>query len=225
MKWDRQDLQAALITLAVITGIDYFGCLTRLVQLDLSPPYATLAGLLWWLGCCALGFTVLPLLWLRMWGLPLHLCGVRRPNWSPHLLVYPAMLCFMLPLLVYYGQDPRFQATYPFYRYAAQFPALGLLWEVVYAASFAPVEFFFRGYLIGIWQRRHGWWAVLYSTIPYVYVHHHKPFPELLASLPAGLILGTLAWRTNSIWGGVVVHVAVAMTMDGQQWLRLLQAQ
>ena len=30
----------------------------------------------------------------------------------------------------------------------------------------------------------------------------------------AGIILGTLALRTRSIWGGVLIHVSVAITMD-----------
>ena len=33
-------------------------------------------------------------------------------------------------------------------------------------------------------------------------------------AIGAGLILGTLAMRTRSIWGGVLIHVGVAMTMD-----------
>ena len=30
----------------------------------------------------------------------------------------------------------------------------------------------------------------------------------------AGLILGTLALRTKSIWAGVLIHISVALTMD-----------
>ena len=38
--------------------------------------------------------------------------------------------------------------------------------------------------------------------------------PETFGAIGAGLILGTLAMRTRSIWGGVLIHVGVAMTMD-----------
>ncbi len=41
-----------------------------------------------------------------------------------------------------------------------------------------------------------------------------KPFPETIGAIFAGIILGTLAMRTRSIWGGVLIHVGVAMTMD-----------
>jgi aryl-alcohol dehydrogenase-like predicted oxidoreductase len=43
---------------------------------------------------------------------------------------------------------------------------------------------------------------------------HGKPLPETLGAIGAGLILGTIAMRTKSIWGGVLIHVGVAMTMD-----------
>ena len=41
-----------------------------------------------------------------------------------------------------------------------------------------------------------------------------KPVIEVIAALPAGLVLGLLAMRARSIWGGVLVHVAVAWLMD-----------
>jgi membrane protease YdiL (CAAX protease family) len=37
---------------------------------------------------------------------------------------------------------------------------------------------------------------------------------ETFGAIGAGLILGTLAMRTRSIWGGVLIHIGVAMTMD-----------
>jgi membrane protease YdiL (CAAX protease family) len=41
-----------------------------------------------------------------------------------------------------------------------------------------------------------------------------KPPVEAAASIVGGLVMGTLAWRTKSIWWGVGVHVAVATVMD-----------
>ena len=38
--------------------------------------------------------------------------------------------------------------------------------------------------------------------------------PETLGAIGAGVILGTLAMRTRSIWGGVLIHIGVAVTMD-----------
>jgi membrane protease YdiL (CAAX protease family) len=51
-------------------------------------------------------------------------------------------------------------------------------------------------------------------VVPYCMVHYPKPLPETLAAIVAGIALGTLAMKTRSIWGGVLIHVGVALTMD-----------
>ena len=56
--------------------------------------------------------------------------------------------------------------------------------------------------------------AIFVMIVPYCMIHYGKPMPETLGAIGAGLILGTLAMRTRSIWGGVLIHVGVAMTMD-----------
>ena len=35
-----------------------------------------------------------------------------------------------------------------------------------------------------------------------------------LAAILAGVVLGTLALRTRSIWAGFLIHVSVAISMD-----------
>jgi membrane protease YdiL (CAAX protease family) len=51
-------------------------------------------------------------------------------------------------------------------------------------------------------------------VVPYCMIHYGKPMPETLGAIVAGIVLGTLAMRTRSIWGGVLIHIAVAITMD-----------
>jgi len=50
--------------------------------------------------------------------------------------------------------------------------------------------------------------------IPYCMIHFQKPLLETFGAIVAGLILGLLALRTRSIWGGATIHVAVATSMD-----------
>jgi membrane protease YdiL (CAAX protease family) len=50
--------------------------------------------------------------------------------------------------------------------------------------------------------------------VPYCMIHFQKPMAETFGAIIAGLVLGTLAMRTRSIWGGVAIHAAVALTMD-----------
>jgi hypothetical protein len=56
--------------------------------------------------------------------------------------------------------------------------------------------------------------AIFVMIIPYCMIHYGKPMAETLGAIIAGTVLGTLAMRTRSIWGGVLIHVGVAVTMD-----------
>jgi membrane protease YdiL (CAAX protease family) len=45
-------------------------------------------------------------------------------------------------------------------------------------------------------------------------MQYGKPLLETMGAILAGLILGTLALRTGSIWCGALIHISVAITMD-----------
>lgn len=45
-------------------------------------------------------------------------------------------------------------------------------------------------------------------------IHFYKPLPECLGAIAVGITLGALALAYRSFWGGVVVHVLVALTTD-----------
>jgi membrane protease YdiL (CAAX protease family) len=50
--------------------------------------------------------------------------------------------------------------------------------------------------------------------IPYCMVHFQKTAAESLGSLVAGVLLGWMAMRGRSLWGGALLHWAVAVEMD-----------
>jgi len=136
---------------------------------------------------------------------------IKREHW----LLYGAMLLGMAPIVVIAASLPSFTAVYPFYRGAreAQIAAV-FAWEAAYLAQFLALEFFFRGVLaIGL-GRSIGRLAVWVAMVPYCMIHYHKPMPEALASIVAGIVLGEIAQRSRSIAGGVLVHASVALTMD-----------
>ena len=109
---------------------------------------------------------------------------------------------------------PAFQQGYPFYRLAGRSGFDFLVWELSYLSTFVAVEFFFRGYLLFGLRRAFGSQALFISMLPYCMIHVLKPAPEALGSIFAGLLLGTLALCTGSLWCGVLLHVTVAVTMD-----------
>ena len=51
-------------------------------------------------------------------------------------------------------------------------------------------------------------------VLPYALIHIHKPFPEAIGSIFAGLVLAHLALKGKSIWPGVVLHMMIAVSMD-----------
>lgn len=183
---------------------------------DASAAYAGLLPHLWWaLGSIALYLPV-PMLIIRFgFGQRLRDYGWCIDLPARYWLLYGAMLLTVLPLVFYAASRPEFRAVYPFFRGAFSAPAAAVLaWELAYLAQFVALEFFFRGFLaIGMGQAM-GRLAVVVAMVPYCMIHYHKPLPEALAAIVAGLVLGEVAQRTRSIAGGVVVHIGVALTMD-----------
>jgi membrane protease YdiL (CAAX protease family) len=112
------------------------------------------------------------------------------------------------------SKTATFRHTYPFYRMANRSSFDLWAWEVLYAAQFVSLEFFFRGFLLQGLRRALGANAIFVMIVPYCMIHYGKPMAETFGAIGAGLILGTLAMRTRSIWGGVLIHIGVATTMD-----------
>ena len=118
------------------------------------------------------------------------------------------------------AHTPNFQAHYPFYDHANGWQDQ-VVWELGYALQFFALEFFFRGFMLRGVVAEMGSMGVMVMVVPYCMIHFGKPLPECLGSILSGLVLGTLAMDTKSIWGGVTIHVAVAWLMDGAAlWLK-----
>jgi membrane protease YdiL (CAAX protease family) len=45
-------------------------------------------------------------------------------------------------------------------------------------------------------------------------IHFGKPYLEANGAIVAGVVLGSLAMRTKSIYAGFLVHITVAFAMD-----------
>src|SRR5204863_4023317 len=87
-------------------------------------------------------------------------------------------------------------------------------WELMYAAQFLSLEFFFRGFMLHGTKRSLGAHAIWVMVVPYCMIHYRKTFAETMGAIVAGLVLGVVSLRTRSIWGGVVIHICVAVSMD-----------
>jgi len=177
--------------------------------------YWELKGFAWWSGWRVLGYVVLPMLAIACSpGQRIRDYHVSPRGFFRHFWIYAALFAAILPVVVLASRTAAFRHTYPFYRMANRSAFDLWTWEALYAVQFVSLEFFFRGFLLQGLRRALGANAIFVMIVPYCMIHYGKPLPETFGAIGAGLILGTLAMRTRSIWGGVLIHIGVATTMD-----------
>jgi len=169
----------------------------------------------WWSGWRVLGYVILPVVAIvLMPGQRLRDFHVSLRGFFSHLWIYLLMFSLILFAVIEASTTASFRHTYPFYRMANRSQFDLWTWEALYAAQFLSLEFFFRGFLLEGLRKALGANAIFVMIVPYCMIHYGKPLPETLGAIGAGVILRTLAMRTRSIWGGVMIHVGVAVTMD-----------
>jgi uncharacterized protein len=160
------------------------------------------------------GYFIVPAIACRVVGLRLSDCGLGTAGATKHLGIYVLFFVVFVPVIVVASGTQAFQHTYPFYKLSSRSWTDFLAWEALYAASFFALEFFFRGFMLFALRRSLGANAIFVMIVPYCMIHFHKPVAEVSGAIFAGILLGTLALRTRSIWCGVMIHVSVAWTMD-----------
>lgn len=168
----------------------------------------------WWSGWRLLGFFLLPALVLRLLGEKVADHGLQIRGFLGHAWYYVIFFGIVLIAVVVVSYDDHFQTYYPFYDNASRSWYDFWSWEALYAVQFFSLEFFFRGYWIKAGKSMMGSHVIYAMVVPYVMIHFGKPFLETIAATLAGLVLGTLALRTRSIWAGFLIHVTVAISMD-----------
>jgi len=89
-----------------------------------------------------------------------------------------------------------------------------ILYEISYGIDFITIELFFRGFLVFAFVRYVGADAILPMAVFYCSIHFGKPLFECISSFLGGLLLGIVAYRTQTIVGGLVVHLGIAWLME-----------
>ena len=146
----------------------------------------------------------------------LKLRGTGRDAW-----VYLALFLVFAPVVWLASQRPDFAQTYPFFPprlpTSRPLPKVGGDWvafEAIYFLQFLAVEYFFRGFMVLGLKPALGRAAILVMLAPYCMIHFHKPGLEALGAVGAGLVLGSLSYRTGTVVYGWFLHYAVALSMD-----------
>jgi uncharacterized protein len=188
-----------------------------------APWWGVLAPWVWWvLGQFAL-WVIAPAVIAKLSGFRLRDLGLSAKGLLPKLWIYGVLYAIVMLGVLWASTRESFTQQYPMIKpwYCETWCwAVLLSFWALYAAQFFAVEFFFRGWMLFTLEKRMGMSAVAVMIVPYCMIHYHKPLPEALGAIVAGLVLGWMALRTRSIWGGWMVHVAIAISMDVMSLLK-----
>jgi len=182
---------------------------TDLLEFAVQPGPFLLMGIL---GQAALGGVALAAAWLSPEPLMRRL-GLVRPHWSASttsLAIVGSLGPFAIGITFAYSlaevldPDPSIEKMYEAMRPAWAVPFLLFI-------SLVPgfcEEMMFRGYVQRrLLQRWKAWIAILFTSLVFAIVHI-APHAVVFA-FPLGVWLGLMAWRSGSIWPGIICHASV----------------
>ncbi|MFC3679445.1 CPBP family intramembrane glutamic endopeptidase [Bacterioplanoides pacificum] len=177
--------------------------------------YRELWGYVWWGSWHIVAFIVIPMLTVKL----LLKQSLRDYGWQwgevhKHWLGYLLLATPIIGFAIMASFRSDFANHYPFYDLAHLSWLDLLLWESIYILQFVAVEFFFRGFLVNGLRPQLGSLSVAVMCLPYLMLHFPKLWLESTGAILFGFFLGVLALKSRSIWGGVAVHIAIALTMD-----------
>jgi membrane protease YdiL (CAAX protease family) len=173
-------------------------------------------GYVWWVFTRVLGYVLVPLpLWKLLFPKDSLLdMGFRLKGFVTHLWIYGVCLGVVIPVMLIVASQPDFGTYYPFYKNSSRSWFDFLIWESIYFVQFLALETFFRGWMVGALRKTLGSAAIFAMAVPYCMIHYGKPYLEAHGAIVAGVVLGSLAMRTRSIYSGFLVHITVAFLMD-----------
>lgn len=178
--------------------------------------YRDLYSYAWWSFARILGYVFVPILvWKTFFRRDSILdMGMRVKGILSHAWIYGLSLVVVFIAMGILSNQQDFLTYYPFYKGASRSWFDLLMWEALYFSQFLALEFYFRGFLLDSMRRTMGSAAIFVVAVPYCMIHYGKPYLEAHGAIIAGIVLGSLAMRTRSIYGGFLVHITVAGLMD-----------
>lgn len=138
-----------------------------------------------------------------------------------HIKAYLWLYIIIIPLLLAVSFTPQFISYYPIGKVWDFDGLFGnsmlknlLIFESFYIVNFLMVELIFRGtFVIGLGKNilHH---AVLPMVTIYVALHFGKPIFETISAIFGGFFLGAIAYQSKHIWGGVFIHIGIALFIE-----------
>lgn len=137
----------------------------------------------------------------------LHHFGIGMGDWRFGLKA--TIIAFViLPLPLYItSHNPEHLKTYPLVKLNVDSYSELMWWALAMLPHYIGWEFFFRGYIgFGMKKKYGAFMAIMLQTLLTTLEHIGKPSGEIIGAIPAGIYLGLLTYRTNSIWWAVLFH-------------------
>src|SRR6187402_404309 len=226
----RRPAVCLVIVAVVLTMQEYYGGRNFydiwfrpwLAELEAHHPRINLAkydefyGYCWWVLTRVTGYVLVPFpLWKLLFPKDSLLdMGLRGRGFFKHVWIYGLCLAVVIPAMLLVARQPDFGNYYPFYKLASRSWFDFAAWEAIYFLQFFSLELFFRGWILGALRKEFGAGAIFVMAAPYCMIHYGKPYLEAHGAIVAGIVLGSLAMRTRSIYSGFLVHITVALSMD-----------
>lgn len=162
-----------------------------------------------WVAINVLLCLIVPLSISHAMGWRLTDVGWRTGNVKRGVAWVIASLAIMLPVLVITSRRQEFQSYYPLYA-PARYSMRGFLqFAIGITIYMCAWEFLFRGYLLFGGAKAFGAGAIIMQALPFWMAHIGKPVTEFWSALPGGIIMGIIAWHSDSFWAPFVIHALI----------------
>ena len=138
--------------------------------------------------------------------------GLNFKNYKKSLLYFFFILIISLPIMIYGSNLEEFKSYYPLFYSDSIFSFAKN--EIFICVIMLSTEFFFRGFLMFELRKKIGWYAIIVQTIPYGILHIGKPPLEVYYSFVAGIVLGYMDYKTESILPSFLSHYIPSIIFD-----------
>ncbi len=132
--------------------------------------------------------------------------GLRLGNWRLWGIHLAVIIILGLPILYWASRMPSIAAYYNL----VEFKPVRYSLEI--AAALFAWEFFFRGFMLFGLKEKLGEVSILVQMVPFVLLHFGKPEIEMVSTIIMGIYFGYVAYRSNSCWPAVLMHIYINIT-------------
>jgi len=208
------------ISIAVLQTISYYYTSRRFFRLNLFQYFLKnedvflIEYIYWFLGDFIPYFIIPALIIKILFKESLKDYGISLGDYKTGIKITGIFLLIMIPLIWIVSTLPEFNQTYPHLPSAKNSWRIFFLFETGMLIYMFSWEFVWRGFMLFGLKEKFGYYAVLVQMIPFLILHNGKPAPETFGAIIAGIALGILALRTNSILYCLITHMSVMFSID-----------